>query len=326
MTRSYNVSVIGAGRWGKNHIRTLSELGALGGVVESDSEVLNSLKLTYPEIQYFSDLESALTHGFDGFTVATPAETHFDIARKIIESGHHILVEKPITMTSADAICLHELSIKHKVNLMVGHVLLFHPAFQKIKDLIEDGTLGDLQYIYSNRLNLGTIRTEENVFWSFAPHDIALFQWLTGSYPEMINSSGMDILQNGIHDTTVTTLEYPKKLMGHIYVSWLHPFKEHRFVVVGSKGMIRFEDSVEGKPLVFYDKSIEWEEGKPIPKSGSTWYVEYESGMPLTRELKYFVDHLNGEPIKKSNGESAIDVMKILETATVSLTEDKDEQ
>jgi UDP-2-acetamido-3-amino-2,3-dideoxy-glucuronate N-acetyltransferase len=209
---------------------------------------------------------------------------------------------------------------------MVGHVLLFHPAFQKIKDLIEDGTLGDLQYIYSNRLNLGTIRTEENVFWSFAPHDIALFQWLTGSYPEMINSSGMDILQNGIHDTTVTTLEYPKKLMGHIYVSWLHPFKEHRFVVVGSKGMIRFEDSVEGKPLVFYDKSIEWEEGKPIPKSGSTWYVEYESGMPLTRELKYFVDHLNGEPIKKSNGESAIDVMKILETATDSLTEDKDEQ
>ena len=114
--------------------------------------------------------------------------------------------------------------------------------------------------------------------------------------------------------------------MGHIYVSWLHPFKEHRFVVVGSKGMIRFEDSVEGKPLVFYDKSIEWKEGKPIPKSGNTWYVEYESDMPLTRELKYFVDHLNGEPIKKSNGESAIDVMKILETATDSLTEDKDEQ
>jgi len=320
------VCVVGAGRWGKNHIRTLSELEALGGVVESNSEVLNSLKSTYPEIQYFSDLESALTHGFDGFTVATPAETHFDIARKIIENGHHILVEKPITMNSADALCLHELSIKHKVNLMVGHVLLFHPAFQKIKDLIEDGTLGDLQYIYSNRLNLGTIRTEENVFWSFAPHDIALFQWLTGSYPEMINSSGMDILQNGIHDTTVTTLEYPNKLMGHIYVSWLHPFKEHRFVVVGSKGMIRFEDSVEGKPLVFYDKSIEWEEGKPIPKNGSTWYVEYESGMPLTRELKYFVDHLNGEPIKKANGESAIDVMKILEAATENITKGKDEQ
>ena len=114
--------------------------------------------------------------------------------------------------------------------------------------------------------------------------------------------------------------------MGHIYVSWLHPFKEHRFVVVGSKGMIRFEDSVEGKPLVFYDKSIEWEDEMPIPKSGPTWYVEYESGMPLTREMKYFVDHLNGEPIRKANSESAIDVMKILEIATESLTEDKDEQ
>ncbi|SVB71667.1 uncharacterized protein METZ01_LOCUS224521 [marine metagenome] len=267
-----------------------------------------------------------MKYGFDGFTVATPAETHFDIARKIIESGHHILVEKPITMNSADALRLHELSMKNKVNLMVGHVLLFHPAFQKIKDLIEDGTLGDLQYIYSNRLNLGTIRTEENVFWSFAPHDIALFQWLTGSYPEMINSSGMDILQNGIHDTTVTTLEYPKKLMGHIYVSWLHPFKEHRFVVVGSKGMIRFEDSLEGKPLVFYDKSITWDNGKPVPRSGATRYVKFEDSMPLTRELQYFVDHLNGESIKISNSEHAIEVMKILETATESLMEGNDEQ
>ncbi len=323
MISPYSVCVVGAGRWGRNHIRSLSELRALGGVVESNSEVLNSLKSTYPGIHYFSDLESALTHGFDGFTVATPAETHFDIARKIIESDYHVLVEKPVTMNSADALRLHELSIKHKINLMVGHVLLFHPAFQKIKDLIEDETLGDLQYIYSNRLNLGTIRTEENVFWSFAPHDIALFQWLTDSYPEKIKSSGMDILQNGIHDTTITTLEYPKKLMGHIYVSWLHPFKEHRFVVVGSKGMIRFEDSVEGKPLVFYDKSIEWKEGKPTPKSGSTWYVEYGSSMPLDKELQYFVDHLNGEPINKANGESAIEIMKILETATKSLKEGK---
>jgi len=209
---------------------------------------------------------------------------------------------------------------------MVGHVLLFHPAFQKIKQLIDDGTLGDLQYIYSNRLNLGTIRTVENVFWSFAPHDVALFQWLIGSYPEMVNSSGMDILQNGIHDTTVTILEYPCKLMGHIYVSWLHPFKEHRFVVVGSKGMIRFEDTMEGKPLVYYDKSVQWDNGKPVPSSGSTWHIEYDDGMPLNIELEYFIDHLNGKPIKKSNGEHAIEVMKILEKATDSLLEESDEQ
>jgi len=327
MDIKYNkVCVIGAGNWGRNHIQTLYNLGNLGGIVECDQKIIDTIKTLYPNTACFTSLDDAIEAGFDGFTVATPAETHYDLARKIIESGHHVLVEKPITMNSAEALYLHELSIENNVNLMVGHVLLFHPAFQKIKDLIEDGTLGELQYIYSNRLNLGTIRTEENVFWSFAPHDIALFQWLTGSYPNIINSSGMDILQNGIHDTTVTTLEYPNRLMGHIYVSWLHPFKEHRFVVVGSKGMIRFEDSVEGKPLVFYDKSIEWEDEMPIPKSGPTWYVEYESGMPLTREMKYFVDHLNGEPIRKANSESAIDVMKILEIATESLTEDKDEQ
>ena len=135
----------------------------------------------------------------------------------------------------------------------MGHLLLFHPAILKMKAMIEDGIIGDIQYMYSNRLNLGVVRKEENVFWSFAPHDIALFQWLTDSYPININTQGMDILQNGIHDTTITTLEYPNKLMTHIYVSWLHPFKEHRIVIIGSKGMISFEDSIAGKPLIFYN-------------------------------------------------------------------------
>ena len=319
MINNRKICVVGAGRWGMNHVRTLYKLGALGGIVETNSDILRLIQTEFKDIEYFGNLDDAFNYGFRGFTVATPAETHYDIARKIIKNGTHLLVEKPITLNKTDAISLHKLAIENKVNLMVGHVLLFHPAFEKIKDLIEDGTLGDLQYIYSNRLNLGTIRTEENVFWSFAPHDIALFQWLTGSFPDKITSHGMDILQNGIHDTTITTLEYPDRLMGHIYVSWLHPFKEHRFVVVGSKGMIRFEDSVEGKPLVFYDKSIEWEEGKPIPKNGNTSRIEYESGMSLTRELQYFVDHLNGDSINKSNGESAIEVMDILEIATERL-------
>ncbi len=273
----------------------------------------------YPQVLCFSTVEDALKTNFAGFTIATPAETHFEVAKKVIVAGKHVLVEKPFTMNSADAITLNELAIKHQVNLIVGHVLLFHPAFQKIKQLVDDGTLGNLQYLYSNRLNLGTIRTEENVFWSFAPHDIALFQWLVEATPIKVTSRGMDILQNGIHDTTITTLEYPGKIMGHIFVSWLHPFKEHRFVVVGSKGMIRFEDSEEEKPLVFYDKSIKWEDGKPIPRSGATTHVDYDKGMPLTAELIYFIDHLNEEPVRIANGESAIEVMKILENATNNL-------
>ncbi len=315
-----NVCVVGAGRWGKNHIATLHQLGYLGGIVEANPTVLAMFQEKYHHVRCFAHIKDALKENFSGFTVATPAETHFEIAKKIIIAGRHILIEKPITMNSKDAVTLHELALKYNVNLMVGHVLLFHPAFQKIKQLITDGTLGDLQYLYSNRLNLGTIRTEENVFWSFAPHDIALFQWLIGAAPVKITSRGMDILQNGIHDTTITTLEYLGKVMGHIFVSWLHPFKEHRFVVVGSKGMIRFEDSHEGKPLFYYDKRVMWEEGKPIPHNGATSVVEYDSSMPLTEELKYFVEHLNGTPIKISNGENAIEVMKILEEATLSLT------
>jgi UDP-2-acetamido-3-amino-2,3-dideoxy-glucuronate N-acetyltransferase len=313
------VCVVGAGRWGMNHIKTLYNMSALGGIVESNSETLESLKITYPDVACYSNPHNALNDNFDGFTVATPAPTHFTIAKQIIEAGNHILIEKPITLKSAEAEILADLAKEKNVNLMVGHVLLFHPAFSKIKSLLDDGSLGDLQYMYSNRLNLGTIRTEENVFWSFAPHDIALFQYFTNSFPNKISSRGVDILQDGIHDTTITTLEYPDRIMGHIFVSWLHPFKEHRFVIVGSKGMIRYEDSAEGKPLIFYDKSVEWKENIPSPRSGPTQSIEYDSAMPLTEELKYFVAHLDDSPITICDPQSAIDVMRILESATESL-------
>ena len=271
----------------------------------------------------FNNLDEAISYGFDGFVVSTPSETHFSIAQKILNNNFSVLVEKPITLNTTDAKILIKDALNNNVNIMVGHVLLFHPAFEKIKEMIENGELGDIQYMYSNRLNLGTIRAKENVFWSLAPHDIALFQWLTNSFPNRINSNGIDFLQNGVNDTTITTLEYPNRLMGHIYVSWLHPFKEHRFVVIGTKGMIRFEDSAEGKPLTFYDKSIEWEKGKPIPKHGNTKIIEYESDLALTRELQYFINNLNKNNLKKCNGESALDVIKILENATLSLNSDE---
>ena len=319
MKNKKKVCVVGVGKWGMNHVATLQELGELGGIVEVNQILFKKIKKKYKNIQCYDNINDALDFGFNAYIISTPAETHYEIAKKIIHNGIHLLVEKPFTLNTADAVKLHKLALQKKVNLMVGHVLLFHPAFEKIKELIDDGILGKIQYIYSNRLNLGTIRTQENVFWSFAPHDIAIFQWLTNSYPKNISSQGLDILQNGIHDTTITTLEYPDRLMGHIYVSWLHPFKEHRFVVVGSKGMIRFEDSKKGKPLVFYDKSIKWKDGKPLPVSGETWNIDYENGMPLKRELQYFINHLNGKPLQKSNSESAIEVMQILENATQKL-------
>jgi UDP-2-acetamido-3-amino-2,3-dideoxy-glucuronate N-acetyltransferase len=315
------ICVVGAGNWGKNHINTLNQLNCLAGVVDNDDNQLNIFKKKYPFIKTYNHVEESLDDNYAGYVVATDAHSHFEIAKFLIENNQHLLVEKPLTLNSKDAIMLHNLATDNNVNLMVGHVLLFHPAFQKIKSLIADGSIGELQYMYSNRLNHGTIRTEENVFWSFAPHDIALFQNFTNSFPQIITSRGSDVLINGIHDTTITSLEYPNNVMGHIFVSWLHPFKEHRFIVVGSKGMISFEDSEKDKPLVLYDKSVKWKDGKPITQNGSIQHIEYERKMPLTSELQYFIDHLNGDPITVNNSESAIEVIKILELATNSLLE-----
>ena len=313
------ICVVGAGRWGMNHIRTLDKLGALGGIVEVDENRHPDLKEQWPEIPVYHRTKEALKADFDGFTVATPAPFHYEIAKLLIVNKKHVLVEKPITLKSVQARNLKILAEENNVNLMVGHVLLFHPAVQKIKELIDVGKIGTLQYMYSNRLNLGTVRTEENVFWSFAPHDISIFQYLTDSYPQKITSTGGAFLQRDIHDTTMTILEYPDNIMGHIFVSWLHPFKEHRLVIIGSKGMLRFEDSVKGKPLVFYDKGFEWNVGEPVKRDGPTEQIEYENKMPLTEEIKYFIEHLEGKPLVIADTQNAVEVMEILEKATESL-------
>lgn len=306
------ICVAGAGRWGMNHVRTLKNLNCLGGVVEFNEAQIEAVKKVAPGIPIFKTLEEALDHPFNGFTVATPPVTHHSMAKTIMEAGHHVMTEKPLTLTVEDAEDLDQISRVNKVNLMVGHVLLFHPAFMKIKEMLDKGMLGRLQYMYSNRLNMGTLRTEENVFWSFAPHDIALFDWFAGASPTYIQASGSDFITTGVHDTTTTSLKYPDNIAGHIFVSWLHPFKEHRFVIIGDKGMLRFEDNKDGKPLLFYDKQVVMENNMPIPKSGITRHIEYDSGMPLTLELQYFIDHCDGTPLQKADAASAVETIKVL--------------
>ena len=306
------VCVVGAGYWGKNHIRTLNQLWALSGIVEPDKNLQTSLSIDYPGVTCYEDISLALNEDFDGFTIATPAETHFEIARKVIMAGKHVLIEKPMTLSIADSEELLLLSEKFNVNLMVGHVLLFHPAIRKIKEIINNGDIGDLQYIYSNRLNLGKVRTEENVFWSLAPHDIAIFQYLTDSFPTNIEAKGSTFLQKGIPDSTMTTLEYQNGVKGHIFVSWLHPFKEHRLVVIGSEAMISFEDSLDGKPLKLYSKKFDLISGVPEKVDGPVKWIPYKQKMPLTEEIEYFLKHLNGEKLKTANGEQGLEVVKIL--------------
>ena len=310
------ICVIGAGYWGKNHVKTLSKLNALSGIVELDNNILDNLLDAYPRIKGHSNVEDALLEDYDGFVIATPANTHYEIAKIIINAQKNVLIEKPMTLSVDEAEELVFLSEKKKVNVMVGHVLLFHPAVNKIKEMIENGEIGTPQYLYSNRLNLGKIRTEENVFWSLAPHDIAIFQHLTNSKPKSINASGSTFLQEGIPDSTLTQLEYENGIKGHIFVSWLHPFKEHRLVVIGSEAMISFEDSLNGKPLKLYSKKIDLKSGVPEKIDGPVEIIPYEKRMPLEIELEYFIKHLMNDKPKISDIYHGLEVVKTLVSAS----------
>ncbi len=254
------ICVIGCGRWGQNHVRTLAKMGCLGGIVEADSRRLAELKAEYG-VEGYSEFAEAIRHGYDGYIVATPAQTHYPIGKELLERGFSVLIEKPMALSAKQARALVEIAAKNKARLMVGHLLLFHPAIRKIKAVIEEGKIGELYYIYSTRLNLGTVRTEENVFWSFAPHDISVIDFLIGERPEKIEAKGLKFLQDGIYDVTMTQFTYPGNIHAHIFVSWLHPFKEQRLVVVGSDGMLSFDDSSVEKDILYYNKKISWDQG-----------------------------------------------------------------
>ena len=314
-----SLCVIGAGNWGKNHIRTLHEIGVLGGVVETDESRLLAVSNQYDGALVYQSIEDALEKSFDGYIISTPAATHFDIAKKVIESRHHVLVEKPLALNVKDAETLRNLADEYGVNLMAGHLLLFHPAIVAIKKLILDGGIGDLQYLYSNRLNLGVVRTEENILWSFAPHDISIFQHLINDFPVDIVSRGGAFLRSNIHDTTMTILRYPNNIVGHVFVSWLHPFKEHRLVVIGSDGMITFEDSSHEKSLYYYDKTVDFVDGQHVASDVKREKIDYQSKIPLTEELIYFTNHLDGKTLQIATANHAIEVLQILETASQSL-------
>lgn len=307
------ICVIGGGRWGKNHIRTLYEMRNLGGIVESNETRLKELLAQHP-VKGFLNLDGALNDDFGGYVLATPAETHYQVGKKLLENGCHTLIEKPLALSSEDSQELIEIAEKNGASLMVGHILLFHPAIRKIKEVIDSGKIGQLYYLYSNRLNLGTVRTEENVFWSFAPHDISVLDFIVGCPSIDVHARGGKYLQDTIDDVTITQFNYPNNIHAHIFVSWLHPFKEQRLVIVGSKAMISFDDSSKEKNILFYNKHIDWKEGVPAKVEEPDEIIYYEKSQPLRNELKYFIDNMD-KRIEISDGKSGHEVVKVLEKA-----------
>ncbi|WP_347491419.1 Gfo/Idh/MocA family protein [Desulfoscipio sp. XC116] len=315
------ICVIGGGRWGQNHIRTLFQMGNLAGIVETNQNRLDELFMQYP-VKAFTKLDDAIEQGFDGYILATPAETHYPVGKKLLERGLNVLIEKPMVLSSENSKELVDIAEKTKARLMVGHLLLFHPAIKKIKEAIDSGKIGRLYYIYSNRLNLGTVRTEENVFWSFAPHDISILDYFIGHVAIKIEARGTKFLQDKIYDVTMAHLTYPGNVHAHIFVSWLHPFKEQRLVVVGSKGMIVFEDSSLDKNILYYNKHIDWVDEKPVKIEHPDEIIKYKKDMPLPEELKYFIDNLD-KTIEVASGKTGHEVVKVLETVQKLITKDE---
>ena len=305
------ICVIGGGRWGQNHIRTLFQMGNLAAIVESNPQRLDELLEQYP-VQGFTDVDAAIKREFNGYILATPAETHYPVGKKLLEQGLNVLIEKPMTLSSKHSKELVEIAAQTKASLMVGHLLLFHPAIKKIKEVIDSGRIGQLLYVYSTRLNLGTVRTEENVFWSFAPHDISILDYFIGHPATKIEAKGAKFLQDKIYDVTMTQFAYPGNVHAHIFVSWLHPFKEQRLVVVGSQGMISFDDSSLEKNILYYNKHIDWEEGRPVKVELPDEIIAYEKGMPLAEELKYFIENMD-KTIEIASGQTGHEVVKVLE-------------
>lgn len=310
--RNKKICVMGGGSWGKNHVKTLYKMGNLGGIVENNPQRLNEVVEKYKPVKGHSCISDALECSYDGYIIATPAETHFTFGKILLEQKQNVLIEKPLSLCSSDSLNLVRISEQYNSKLMVGHLMLFHPAIIKIKELIDDDVIGDLRYIYSNRLNLGKVRTEENVLWSFAPHDISILNYLTGKLPETLNAFGGSYLQNGIHDTVIVNYSYPDNVNTHIFVSWLHPFKEHRLIVMGSKAMLVFEDSSAEKNIMLFDSGIEFIDGKSVKRQKPAEIIPYEALSPLENELNYFITHLDTD-INVADGKSGHEVVEILE-------------
>lgn len=305
------ICVIGGGRWGENHIRTLYEMGNLGAVVDKNPERLRELQEKYG-MSVYTELDEAIAHGYDGYDIATSAETHYDIGKKILGLGLSCIIEKPMTMTVDEAKELVEIAEKNNANFMVAHILLFHPAINKIKELIDKGAVGEVYYMYSTRIKFGIVRTEENVFESFAPHDLATLNYFAGTSADKMTLHRGYFLQDDVCDYVLAYLEYPNNVKAHIQVSWLHPFKEQRVVVVGSKGMLWFDDAGD-KQVRFCDKHIEWVDGVPTCAETESVLVPYDaSQLPLERELRYFVEHTDIPP-EYSTGADGYALVKALE-------------
>ena len=310
------IGIIGLGAWGKNILRNLYEMDLVSCACDADKTILNQREKDFPGIKYTNSVKSILNDpAIKGAVISTPAATHYKLVKQALKAGKNVFVEKPLALDVAEGEELVALSKKLGKILMVGHILQYHPAILKLKELIDDGKLGKIQYIYSNRLNIGKLRTEENILWSFAPHDISVILMLVGEEPVSVRSFGEGYLNKEIFDVTLTDLEFKKRIKAHIFVSWLHPFKEQKLVVVGSKAMAVFDDLTKEK-LFIYPHKIEWKKGKiPVAHKADYKTVKVKNCEPLKEEIKHFMECITKGKRPVTDGEEGLRVLRVLDAA-----------
>ncbi len=314
-----NIAVVGSGYWGKNLVRNFFELGSLKTVCDLDIELLNEFQSNYPGIEITTSFNDILKDPeIRGVVIATPAVLHYQMVKTALENGKDVFVEKPLSLNVEEGEDLVRISETQGNILMVGHILQYHPAVLKLHEMIKEGELGKIQYIYSNRLNLGKFRTEENILWSFAPHDISIILMMLNEMPTGLTSHAGTYLNKNVADVTLTTMDFPGEVKAHIFVSWLHPYKEQRLVVIGSKKMAVFNDVEEDK-LLLYPHKIEWINRSPVPYLKEAIVVDYEMKEPLKEECKHFMECIESRNTPKTDGNEGLQVLKVLQASRESL-------
>jgi predicted dehydrogenase len=314
----HKVAVYGCGYWGKNLVRNFHALGALAGVVDPSPAGREQAAKLVPGVPVYEDPAAVLADAsIAGVVVATPAETHAVLCDAALRAGKDVLCEKPLALRYEDARRVAVLAEARGKILMVGHILEYHPAILKLRELIADGQLGKIRYIYSNRLNLGKVRREENILWSFAPHDVAIILRLVGQMPFQVVAAGGAYIQPNVADVTVTQLLFDNGVAAHLFVSWLNPFKEQKLVVVGSQKMAVFDDV--HRELVLHDQRVDLKEGEPIPMKGEGTRIAHAADEPLRLECEAFLRAIDSREPPTTDARSALDVLRVLQAAQRSL-------
>jgi UDP-2-acetamido-3-amino-2,3-dideoxy-glucuronate N-acetyltransferase len=309
------IGVVGCGYWGRNLVRNFAELGSLAAVCDVDQTSLDEMHRRYSVGTTTRYEELLLNPEIRAVAIAAPAAQHFALAKQALLAGKDVFVEKPLALRVSEGEELVEMAQKHSRILMVGHLLHYHPAVTELRRLVQAGELGKVEYISSSRLNFGKLRTEEDILWSFAPHDISAILYLLGEQPVQVTAQGASYLNHPTSDVTLTILNFASGVKAHIFVSWLHPFKEQKLVVVGSHKMAVFDDGQTDRKLMLFPVCIEWINRVPVARKSEGQAVPVENVEPLRRECQHFLECVRDRRKPRTDGENGLQVLKILHAA-----------